>query len=253
MSRNTLDRLALVTLAATFLLTTWRLGFDLTLLRRGFSNLWEFSHDLFPPDWSVLGRTGEALLETIAIAFSGTALGLMLALPSAVVASPLVTNRYVAAAMRLLLAGFRTIPALLWAVLMVIGFGLGPPAGALAIAFYTTGYLGKLFVDTLDGVDKEVVEAVQAIGVRRVLLARYALLPEASHGLIAQALFVFEYNVRSSAILGFVGAGGIGFYMLGYVQSLAYDRLMTTLIITFAAVVLIERLTQLAQRWYVEK
>ena len=110
--------------------------------------------------------------------------------------------------------------------------------------------MGKLFTDAFDGVDPEVVEAVRAVGAGPVQLARLAILPEASHAVLAQLLFVFEYNVRASSILGFVGAGGVGFYLLGYVQALQYDRLMTALLVTFAAVIVIDMLGERIRRRY---
>jgi phosphonate transport system permease protein len=216
---------------------------DVERLRRGALNIGVFLRGMFPPDWSVLPAVSWALLETLQIAFAGTALGFALALPLALIASRALFGPVVAGAAKLALGMIRTIPALLWAIVFVVAVGLGPGAGTLGVALYTGGFLGKVFYETFEGVDAEVLEAVRGVGCGRAQLARYALLPEAANILLAQLLFMFEYNVRASAIMGFVGAGGVGFYLLGYIQTLQYERLPATLLITLVLVILIDRLS----------
>jgi phosphonate transport system permease protein len=127
----------------------------------------------------------------------------------------------------------------------VVAVGLGPAAGTLGVALYSVGYLGKIFYELFEGTDQEVVEAVRSLGSGRFQLARHAVLPEASNGIVSQLLFMFEYNVRASSIMGFVGAGGIGYYLLGYVQLLEYRSLLTAVLVTLAAVVVIDRASSL--------
>ena len=218
----------------------------------GMRNVAIFARDLFPPDPEVIGRVGIAILETIEIAFAGTLLGSIAALPLAIASSEVAAGAASARVMRAVLAFIRTIPALLWAVVFVVAVGLGAAAGTLGLAGYSAGYLGKLYADAMDGVDPEVIEAVRATGASRVQIARLAIIPETLHALLTQLLFVFEYNVRASSILGFVGAGGIGFYLLGYLQSLQYDRLMTAVLATFVAVMLIDALSARLYRWLTE-
>ncbi len=153
----------------------------------------------------------------------------------------MVAGPAVAAGVRLLLALVRTIPALLWAIVFVVAVGLGPAAGTLGVTMYTLGYLGKLYAEAFDGVDPEVLEAVRGTGLGRLQLARYAILPEAANVLVSQLLFMFEYNVRASSILGFVGAGGIGYYLMGYLQTLRYESLTAALLATLVVVVAIDR------------
>ncbi len=219
-------------------------------LARGAQNIGTFSGDLFPPDFAVAATVAYAVIETVEIAFAGTLIGFAIALPSALVATEAVTGRAVSRTVRAVLAFIRTIPSLLWAILFVVAVGLGPAAGALGVAMYSAGYMGKLFSDTFDGVDPEVIEAVRAVGAGRAQLARFAILPEASHAVLSQLLFVFEYNVRASSILGFVGAGGIGFYLLGYLQALQYDRLMMAILVTFAVVVIIDLISERLRKRY---
>lgn len=217
-------------------------------LARGAANVGVFARGLFPPDLEVLPTIAGAMVETVEIAFAGTMLGLLLALPLALAASHQLVGRGPAAAVRFALALVRTVPAILWGIVFVVAVGLGPAAGTLGIAVYSLGYLGKLFYETFEGVDPEVVEAVRGAGAGRLQLARYAILPEAANVVLAQVLFMLEYNVRASSIMGFVGAGGIGFYLLGYVQMLRYDALTTTLLVLLAAVVAIDRLSAYVRR-----
>ncbi len=237
-------RLGWLLLAGALLFTLQDIGLlDAARLQRGSRNALSFARGLVPPDWSVLPTVVGAIGETVQIAFAGTALGFLLALPAALAASPIVAGPPVAAATRLLLALIRTVPALLWAIVFVVAVGLGPAAGTLGVAMYTLGYLGKLYAEAFDGVDPEVLEAVRGTGVGRLQLARYAIIPEAANNLVSQLLFMFEYNVRASSILGFVGAGGIGYYLLGYLQTLRYASLTTALLITLIVVILIDRVS----------
>jgi phosphonate transport system permease protein len=217
-------------------------------LRRGAVNIGLFVSEMFPPDWSVLPAVSQALVETLQIAFAGTALGFALALPLALAATRVLFGALITGPAKFLLALIRTVPALLWAIVFVVAVGLGPGAGTLGVALYTCGFLGKVFYETFEGVDAEVIEAVRGVGCGRAQLARYALLPEAANVVLAQSIFMFEYNVRASAIMGFVGAGGVGFYLLGYIQSLQYDRLLAALLLTLLLVVLIDRISARIRR-----
>jgi phosphonate transport system permease protein len=223
---------------------------DLGRLARGVRNLGEFAVALFPPDPSSLPTLVEAMVQTIEMAFVGTAIGFALALPLSLAASPVLFGPSVTGPVKVLLAAVRTVPALFWAIVFIVAVGLGPAAGALAVALYSLGYLGKLLYETYDGVDPEVIEAVRSVGATRSQLARYAVLPESANGILAQLLFMFEYNVRASSIMGFVGAGGIGFYILGYLQLLRYDLLLTALLLTLGVVIAIDRASSLIRRLF---
>lgn len=225
------------------------LGFlDPAQLARGVANAATFVRTLFPPDLRTLPVLLRAMWETIQIAYVGTVLGCGFAVPVAVLATHSLFGPAVTVPVRMLLVVIRTIPALLWALVFVAVFGLGPLAGACATACYTLGHLGKVFYEIFDGVDPEVLEAVSSIGCNRPQLLRFALAPEAANHMLSQALFVFEYNVRASTIMGFVGAGGIGFYMLGYVQLLQYQQLTTALLVTLGVVLLVDQLSAAVRR-----
>ena len=236
-----LRRLGGLVLIAALIATLRSVGLlDPERLVRGVRNLGIFARGLFPPDPSTLPTLGGAMLETIQIAFAGTAIGFVLALPLALLACPVLFAPPVTASVKLVLALVRTVPALFWAIVFVVAVGLGPAAGTLAVALYSLGYLGKLLYETFDGVDPEVVEAVRSVGCSRAQLARYAILPETANGILALLLFMFEYNVRASSIMGFVGAGGIGFYLQTYLRMIDYPAASTVLLVTVLMVMVVD-------------
>jgi phosphonate transport system permease protein len=238
-------------MAALLLAGLWNLGLlDGARLARGATNIGIFASGLFPPNPAVLPIVARGMWETIQIAFVGTLLGLIMALPLALAANPILFAPTITGPVKLILAVVRTIPSLFWGIIFVVAVGLGPAAGTLGIAVYSLGYMGKLLYETFEGVDPEVVEAVRSVGCDRWQLARFALLPEAANQVLAQLLFMFEYNVRASSIMGFVGAGGIGFYLLGYIQMLRYDQFMTALLLTLVVVIAIDQASARIRRLF---
>jgi phosphonate transport system permease protein len=201
---------------------------------------WQFAGSLIPPRLEVVPTLAIAMLETMEIALAGTLLGVALALPLGALASRALSDPWLTRATRLGLGALRTVPSILFGVVAVIAVGLGPAAGVVGVTLYTLGYLGKLYSEAFEGVDREVLEAVKSVGSSRLQLWRYAVLPETANAIVSQALFMFEYNIRASAIMGFVGAGGIGYYMLGYVQMLQDRELLSALAVTFVAVMVVD-------------
>lgn len=221
-----------------------RVGFlDAGRLADAGGRLAEFSRDLFPPDLQAAGLLSRAMLETIEIAFLGTLLGFVFSLPLAFWADRALFGPAVSGASRAFFGAVRTVPSILFGVVFVVAFGLGPAAGTAAVALYTVGYLAKLFSEAFEDVDEEVIQAVKSTGAGRLQVFWFAVLPESANAILSQLLFMFEYNIRASTILGFVGAGGIGYYMLGYVQMLQYPKLMTAVLMTFAVVMALDFLS----------
>lgn len=228
-------------LTGIFVYSLFRLGLlnPENLIRAG-GRLLEFAADLFPPRLDILPTIFSAILETIEISFAGTLLGFFISLPLAFLGNRVLFGATVTFMIRVIVGILRTIPSILFGVIFVIAFGLGKTAGTLGVAFYTIGYLAKLYYEAFEAVDAEVIEAVRSTGCNRIQLMRFAILPEAINTVISQFLFMFEYNIRSSTIMGFVGAGGIGYYMLGYIQMLQYRSLLTTILATLVVVMMID-------------
>ncbi|SNR39548.1 phosphonate ABC transporter, permease protein PhnE [Halorubrum vacuolatum] len=196
-----------------------------------------------PPEMSVLEVGLRGLLETLYIAYVGTLFGVVLSLPVSLVASRNLFPWYLTLPARWLLAVLRVLPSILWAVIFVILIGTGPAAGVFAITLYTIGFVGKLEYEAFEGLDSAPIEAVSALGATRLQVLRFVVLPQAINSLISQSMFMFEYNVRHAAAIGIVGAGGIGYYIMGYLDFLQYDRVIVLLAIVFLAVLIIDELS----------
>ncbi len=209
-------------------------------LAGGVGNFARLAQDAFPPQTELFPTAARALLETLTIAFLGTVFGLVLALPFGLAGARTLTPAWLYVPVRVICAAIRSMPSLLWAVLFVIIVGFGPLAGVLAMTMYTMGHLAKLQYESLEGLPPEPFEAVRATGANVFQLARFVAIPEASNLLVSQVLYMFEYNVRASSIMGFVGAGGIGFYISRYLSAMQYDGVVTLLLVVFVTVVLVD-------------
>ena len=206
-------------------------------------NLSWFVKLMFPPDISVLSIAWTGIQETLHVAYLGTLGGFLFAPPLALLASRNLFPIQVGMPIRWVLASLRVMPSILWALIFVILVGLGPFAGTLALVFYTTGYLGKLMYESFEGLATDTFQALQSMGASKLQILRFAVIPEAANNILSQVLFMFEYNVRHSSIIGIVGAGGIGFYLSSYLKFFEYGKVLTLLIIIFILVVAIDTLS----------
>ena len=181
-----------------------------------------------------------AMLETLQMAFIGTVIGVVIALPFSMLAARNLNNKFVYAPIRALLAAVRTFPSILWALLFVIMVGLGPFAGVLAIIMYTIGFVTKLQYESIETIDSDPMDAVNSIGVSKFQLIRYVVIPESASHLLGQMLYMFDYNVRQTSILGIVGAGGIGFFIIQYIKFFEYGKAAVFMIVVLITVLVID-------------
>ncbi len=181
-----------------------------------------------------------AMFETIQMAFIGTVVGVAIALPLSLLASRNLNSKYVYAPTRALLAATRTFPSILWALLFVIMVGLGPFAGVLAIIMYTVGFIAKLQYEVIETIDSDPMDAINSIGVSKFQLIRYVVIPESASHLLGQMLYMFDYNVRQTSILGLVGAGGIGFYIINYIKFFEYGKAAVFMLVVLVTVLIID-------------
>ena len=181
-----------------------------------------------------------AMIETIQMAFVGTVVGVAIAMPLSLLAARNLNSKWVYAPMRAILAAIRTFPSILWALLFVIMVGLGPFAGILAIIMYTIGFVAKLQYEAIETIDSDPMDAVSSIGVSKWQLIRYVVIPESASHLLSQMLYMFDYNVRQTSILGLVGAGGIGFYIINYIKFFEYGKAAVFMLVVLAAVLVID-------------
>ena len=206
--------------------------------------IFKTSADLFPPDFNTARpEIIRGILETIAIGFVATILGLLIALPLALLAARnIVVNRVIYSGTRLFMLAFRGIPELIVAVLFVSAMGLGPVPGTLALTLGTAFFMAKLIADTLEEVAPEPRDAIFATGATRSQEFFAAVLPQAMPNLVSQTLYLLDVNLRSSTVLGIVGGGGIGFLLLSALRVIEYQTVGAILILTFVVVYAIELL-----------
>jgi phosphonate transport system permease protein len=188
-----------------------------------------------------LGLMGETLL----MAYVGTLLGGCAALALCFLASKNITpNNTVVFATRRFLEFSRTVPEMVFALIFVVAFSLGPLPGILALAIHTTGALGKLFAEVVENIDMKPVDGVISTGGSWLHKVRFAVLPQVASNFASYALLRFEINVRGAAVLGFVGAGGIGQTLLEVIRKFYYADVSAVLVIIIATVMLIDAITE---------
>lgn len=235
----------LIVLAIAFLVwSVSNVGLSLERMQRGFPALGSILQRMFPPDLERLPQILKSLLVTFQMALVGCVFGLILAFPLAILAADgLSPHPLVKAAARGLIALFRTVPDLVWALLFVIAVGLGPAAGVMAILVDKIGFAGRFFAEAMEEVDKGPQEALSAIGATRTGLIFSAVVPQALPSFIATSLFSLEKAVRGSVILGLVGAGGIGVELKVAFDLFDYDTAATIIIAVFILVVIVEQVS----------
>lgn len=205
------------------------------------TQMWRYIAAFYPPDLSAeyLARVAGATVETIAISAVGTAiaavLGLLLALPAA--GRMGIAARALA---RLVLNFLRSIPELVWAALMVMAAGLGPFAGTLALACHTSGVLGRLAAETLENARPEAAQALRLSGARPAVAFLYGTLPDVLPQFVAYALYRWEINIRMAAILGVVGAGGLGQVLYVSLSLFQQQQALTVIIAMLVLVAVVD-------------
>jgi phosphonate transport system permease protein len=219
------------------------------------TSVWAFVRGLFPPDLSpeFLRVATAAAAQTVAIALAATLLSIFIGLPLGVLATPTLWRRGVLLAgerqgarrfplsalsrtSRALLGFLRAVPDLIWALLFVVAVGLGPLAGVLALAVSYSAMLGRVYADVFEDVDQRALEALHATGATRLQVFLYAVWPQAAASITAYTIYSFECCVRAASVLGFIGAGGIGYEINLSMRMFEYGQ-VSTLIITLVAVV----------------
>ncbi|MCR4522905.1 MULTISPECIES: phosphonate ABC transporter, permease protein PhnE [Bosea] len=234
-------------LAGFFVYGLTTLETSLWKILSGFGNLGTFVVLMLPPDpgsWARAVIFVKALFETIAIAFLGTVLAAILALPLGFIAARnVVANRVVHFLARRSLDTVRGVDALIWALIWVNVVGLGPFAGMLAIMTSDLGAFGKLYSEAIEAADRKPVEGVSSVGGGKAHEIRFGLLPQVLPVIASQVLYYIESNTRSSTIIGIVGAGGIGLYLAETIRTLEWQQVSFLILLVLAAVSAIDFLS----------
>jgi len=251
-------------LGALIVLSVRGLDIDPSLIfsAEGVGQIASYLYDLFPPDLSgeFLQDAFIASVETLAMSIMGTVFAILISIVLTIFAtqSGIVSGwtagetktrgawfqGFMAFLSKMVLNMLRSIPDLLWAIIFILVVGLGPFAGVLALALHTGGVLGKLYADVLENVDPRPVEAIAEIDTGRVKLFFYGILPQALPQCLSYTLYRWEMNIRAAAILGFVGAGGIGLLFYKAISLFHTDRVLTLIIVVFIMVNMVDGLSQ---------
>ena len=197
-------------------------------------------HKMWPPRIPAerIGELPRLLGETLEIAFGGTSLAVLLALPLGATAARNLAPAWLHFPVRRVLEGLRAIPEVIWGLLLVTTAGIGPTAGVFALALHSTGVFGKLYAESIENVQPEPVMALAATGGPRIAIASFGLLPLAFPPMAIHTLFRFEWNIRAATIVGMIGAGGLGGALYNAQQLFFYDQMLAYLLITWALVML---------------
>ena len=215
--------------------------------------IWAFVHDAprqaadiaaraFPPRWSYMERLWVPLWDTLNIATLGTLLGVAIALPVAFLAARNTTpSRLVLwpVALFVIVASW-SINSLIWALLLVSILGPGLLAGIIAIALRSIGFVGKLLYEAIEETDRSQIEAIEATGASGAQVLTYAIWPQIAPAFWGISVFRWDINIRESAVLGLVGAGGLGLQLSGSLNTLAWPQVTMILIVILGTVVLSE-------------
>ncbi|ELZ54624.1 MULTISPECIES: phosphonate ABC transporter, permease protein PhnE [Halorubrum] len=204
---------------------------------------------MYPPDFAYAPEIVDPLVETVHIAALGTLGALVLAVPVALLAAENTTPNAVTYWLgKLIVTVSRSVNTIVWALIFVVVFGSGPLAGAVAIAFRSVGFLGKLLGEEIEEIDFGQVEAVRAAGASSTQVLLYGILPQVKPALVGLSVYRWDINVRDSTILGFVGAGGIGVQLFRAVNAFAWQSVATILIVILAVVLVSEGISASARR-----
>lgn len=235
--------------AALVLASLWVVAPDPARLAAGLPRLLGWLAGSWPPDFSGGADIARRAGETVGIATLGTLCAALLALPLALVATRAVSPaRAVYQPARGLLDGLRGTDGFVFALLFVAAVGLGPFAGMLGVALHSAGSLAKLWSEAMETADPRPSEAILAVGGTRWQVAGWALIPQTLPQNLSHLLYVWEFNIRASTVLGLVGAGGLGQELKNAVDLLDFNRVLAILIVIIALTLAADRISATLRR-----
>lgn len=234
--------IAAVVVLAAAIWSAWGTNFNLAKLAFGLPAFFELMGRMLPPDTDVLPQLVTPMIETLEMALLGTTIPIFLALPLAFLSAVNTTpHPAVSVFVRTLIGALRTVPELIWAMVLVTAIGLGPFPGVIALTLHSIGGLGKFYYEAIEATDPGIMEAMEAAGANRFKVIMYGIMPNVLPLMMSSTLFYWEYNNRASTVLGLVGAGGIGLALTQALQDFRYPEVMTCLILIVLILVVIDR------------
>lgn len=222
---------------------------NMTALWSGLPMLGSWALRMIPPDVSELPTLFQRTVETVGMGIAGTVFAAVLAVPLTLLGTrQLHLGEFLYQVSRFLMNCSRGIDSFIFAILFVAAVGLGPFAGVIGIALHSCGSIAKLWSEAIDTLDRRPSVSLQVMGISKPAVWRFAIFPAAMPSMLSTLLYVFEANVRSSTVLGLVGAGGIGQELKNSVDLLLFGRLGTILILILVTVMLIDWISDICRR-----
>jgi phosphonate transport system permease protein len=220
----------------------WVTGFfDLDRFLQGLPALAQLGSEMIPPDFTRWRNWIGPLVDTLAMSVAGTALAVVLSLPMALLAAPNTSvNPVMQQLARTVLAAFRSVPEIILGIIFVAAVGFGALPGVLALALHSTGMVGKFYAEAIEHVDPRPLEAARAAGASRLQVIVHAVMPQVLPQLADITIYRWEYHFRASAVLGIVGAGGIGFELMAALRLIRYDQVSAILLTILACVMVVD-------------
>jgi phosphonate transport system permease protein len=235
----------------------WWIDFGPLRMLTGLERFGQILVRMLPPSPGDFARFliyGRALIETLGLALIGTLAAAAIALPLGLLASRNITrSSLLHFLLRRCFDIIRGIDRFVWALIFVRVVGLGPFAGALAIAVSNIGAFGKLFSETFESADRKPVEGVVSTGGATLHAVRFAILPEVAPVILSQILYYFESDTRSATVIGIVGAGGIGLFLYEEIRVLEWTHVAFLILMILVTVALIDALSGVLRRWFIGK
>ncbi len=215
-----------------------------TIIKRG-HQFFVILKAMFPPDWEYAAKVKGPLFDTIKMSFLGSFAGSILAVPFAILASSNISkSKVVLQITRFVLSLVRTIPTLIIALIATYVFNIGTLAGTLAIGIFTFAIVAKMLYEQIETIEMAPFEAMESMGASKLEAFLTAVIPQVLPSYLSICLYSFEINVRYAAILGYVGAGGIGLLLDEKLGWREYDRAGMVITLLFVTVVCIESLSR---------
>ncbi|QPB24514.1 phosphonate ABC transporter, permease protein PhnE [Rhizobium sp. 007] len=249
LTRRNLPTVILLGVAITWLIVSfWLSEIDLGRLIEGLPRLINWLGKAWPPNVKEFDWVIYRAFQTLAIATAATFIASILALPLGVMAARNLSGAAFAVPLRMMLNALRGIDTIIFALLFVVAVGLGPFAGVLGMILHSIGVIGKLYSEAIETLDPGPIDAARITGANGAKLTSFAVLPAALPSFTSTALYMWEGNVRTSTVLGLVGAGGIGMEIKNSIDLLNFPRLLTLTVVMLVLVAAIDWLSSTLRR-----
>lgn len=218
--------------------------FDASTLINGLPAIATLAGEAMPPDFSNAAQWVKPLIDTLAMSIAGTAIAVIFSLFVAFIAARnTAPHPLVFAVARVLLNALRSVPELIMGIIFVAAVGFGALPGVLALGLHSIGMVGKFFAEAIEHVDEAPVEAARAAGATPLQVLIHAVLPQVLPQFADVAIYRWEYNFRASTVMGMVGAGGIGFELMGSLRIMQYQEVAAILLVILVMVTLVDALS----------